>query len=177
MGQQWMLGRRRRSRPRRITHICRQIELIEANESWRWVSVLSIRILTVSHFWLSGWMSRCLPPCKIRYIGYSRDYRSLACAVSSRSIWTTSRCLQFTSAYNDGGTPNSPPLPLSKRDGWVPTIGLELHVQLKSPIKLFSSSKTSHDEIPNSNVSSYDAALPGTLPVDPSDLAIRLRMV
>ncbi|KAL7007437.1 hypothetical protein EMMF5_002901 [Cystobasidiomycetes sp. EMM_F5] len=64
---------------------------------------------------------------------------------------------------------------LPKRDGWVPTIGLELHVQLKSPIKLFSSSKTSHDEIPNSNVSSYDAALPGTLPIlnpEPVKLAI-----
>ena len=48
---------------------------------------------------------------------------------------------------------------------WIPTIGLELHVQLKSPVKLFSRAVTSYDAIPNKHVAAFDAALPGALPV------------
>ena len=51
------------------------------------------------------------------------------------------------------------------RQGWTPTIGLELHVQLKSPIKLFSHAPTSFDAVPNEHVAFFDAALPGALPV------------
>jgi hypothetical protein len=64
----------------------------------------------------------------------------------------------------------------SHRDGWQPVIGLELHVQLKSPIKLFSSAPTSFDEIPNTQVAFFDAAIPGSLPVlnpEPVKLALR----
>ena len=53
----------------------------------------------------------------------------------------------------------------SSRSGWKTTIGLELHVQLKSPVKLFSRAVTSFDDTPNKNVAALDAALPGTLPV------------
>jgi aspartyl-tRNA(Asn)/glutamyl-tRNA(Gln) amidotransferase subunit B len=70
---------------------------------------------------------------------------------------------------------------------WTPVIGLELHVQLKGNVKLFSrashlrtTSRTgaisltpcvtsaalaAYEAIPNSNVAVMDAALPGTLPV------------
>lgn len=48
------------------------------------------------------------------------------------------------------------------------TIGLELHVQLRSAIKLFSPAPTSFDAVPNSHVSYFDAALPGALPVNPA---------
>jgi len=43
-------------------------------------------------------------------------------------------------------------------------IGLEIHVQLNSKAKMFSSSKNSMDDVVNSNTSYYDAGLLGTLP-------------
>ena len=43
-------------------------------------------------------------------------------------------------------------------------IGLEVHCQLVSASKLFSSSSTSYGSPPNSQTSAIDAALPGTLP-------------
>lgn len=53
-------------------------------------------------------------------------------------------------------------------DGWEAVIGVEVHAQLKSQRKLFSTAWTSspHGEgaIENSLVAPFDAALPGTLP-------------
>ena len=43
-------------------------------------------------------------------------------------------------------------------------IGLEMHCELKSNSKVFSSAKNSYDEIPNINVQPLDMAFPGTLP-------------
>jgi hypothetical protein len=48
---------------------------------------------------------------------------------------------------------------------YVPTVGLELHVQLKTSAKLFSDAQTSYEAIPNTHVRPFDAALPGALPV------------
>lgn len=45
------------------------------------------------------------------------------------------------------------------------TCGLEIHAQLLTSHKLFSNSETSFNEKPNSNVSYYDASLPGTQPI------------
>uniref|UniRef100_A0A060T4I7 Glutamyl-tRNA(Gln) amidotransferase subunit B, mitochondrial n=1 Tax=Blastobotrys adeninivorans TaxID=409370 RepID=A0A060T4I7_BLAAD len=44
------------------------------------------------------------------------------------------------------------------------TCGLEIHAQLNTGLKLFSNSQTSFHARPNSKVSYYDAALPGTQP-------------
>ncbi len=44
-------------------------------------------------------------------------------------------------------------------------IGLEVHCELKSNSKNFSSAKNGFSDIPNSNVSSIDLGLPGILPV------------
>lgn len=44
-------------------------------------------------------------------------------------------------------------------------IGLEVHAQIKSELKLFSKSKTNWDSEPNTNISSLDIGLPGALPV------------
>ena len=55
-------------------------------------------------------------------------------------------------------------------------IGLEVHAQLKTQNKLFSFSKTEFGSDPNSQVSLFDIALPGMLPVlnkDVIDLAIK----
>ncbi len=44
-------------------------------------------------------------------------------------------------------------------------IGLEVHCELKSKSKNFSSSRNSYSQIPNSNVSVVDLGMPGILPV------------
>ena len=44
-------------------------------------------------------------------------------------------------------------------------IGLEMHCELKSNSKVFSSAQNSYSEIPNSNIKPVDMAFPGTLPV------------
>jgi len=50
-------------------------------------------------------------------------------------------------------------------DGWELVIGIEIHAQVKSNSKLFSSSSTNFGSGPNSQVSLVDAAMPGMLPV------------
>ncbi|KAK3099597.1 hypothetical protein FSP39_006799 [Pinctada imbricata] len=52
-----------------------------------------------------------------------------------------------------------------KRGKWKPVIGLEIHAQIKTDSKLFSRSGTSFSTPVNCQVSFFDAALPGTLPV------------
>ena len=47
---------------------------------------------------------------------------------------------------------------------WETVIGLEIHAQVISKSKLFSSSSAEFGASPNSQVSFFDAALPGTLP-------------
>ena len=46
----------------------------------------------------------------------------------------------------------------------VPTIGIEVHVELKSNSKVFSRSKNNFNDPINTNVSVLDLAYPGTLP-------------
>ena len=48
---------------------------------------------------------------------------------------------------------------------WEYVIGLEVHAQVKSKSKLFSSASTEFGSSPNSQVSLIDAAMPGMLPV------------
>ena len=48
---------------------------------------------------------------------------------------------------------------------WEVVIGLEVHAQVSSESKLFSSAPTSFAADPNSKVSLVDAAMPGMLPV------------
>ena len=55
--------------------------------------------------------------------------------------------------------------------------GLELHTQLKTDFKLFSLSKTSFNEPPNSSISYFDVGLPGTMPkLNPEALRLALRL-
>lgn len=51
------------------------------------------------------------------------------------------------------------------KDNWEMVIGLEVHAQVVSNAKLFSSSSTTFGTSPNSNVDFVDAAMPGMLPV------------
>ncbi|XP_053556195.1 glutamyl-tRNA(Gln) amidotransferase subunit B, mitochondrial [Bombina bombina] len=48
---------------------------------------------------------------------------------------------------------------------WSGVVGLEIHAQINSNSKLFSSSRVQFAAPPNSTVSFFDASLPGTLPV------------
>jgi len=47
----------------------------------------------------------------------------------------------------------------------IPVIGLEMHCEMKSNSKVFSTSVNSYNETPNSNIQLLDMAFPGTLPV------------
>ena len=47
----------------------------------------------------------------------------------------------------------------------LPTIGIEIHCELKTNSKAFSSSKNTYGEIPNSKINVVDLGYPGTLPV------------
>lgn len=50
------------------------------------------------------------------------------------------------------------------RQRWVLTVGLEIHAQLNTECKLFSTAKTNSDDTPNSNVALFDLAFPGSQP-------------
>lgn len=50
-------------------------------------------------------------------------------------------------------------------NGWEVVIGLEVHAQIAANTKLFSKSSTNFGASPNSQVSFFDAAMPGTLPI------------
>ena len=52
-----------------------------------------------------------------------------------------------------------------KKNKWEVVIGLEVHAQVLSKSKLFSSSSTKFGAEPNSQVSLVDSAFPGMLPV------------
>ena len=43
-------------------------------------------------------------------------------------------------------------------------IGLEIHVEMKTKSKMFSASKVTYGELPNTSLSPVDLAFPGTLP-------------
>lgn len=58
----------------------------------------------------------------------------------------------------------------------VPTIGIEVHAELKTKSKVFSSSSNSYGEIANSKTNEIDLGYPGTLPTlnkEVIDLALR----
>ena len=52
-----------------------------------------------------------------------------------------------------------------RKHSWELVVGMEVHAQIKSKAKLFSSASTNFGSEPNSNVSIVDAAMPGMLPV------------
>ena len=52
-----------------------------------------------------------------------------------------------------------------KTNEWEVVLGLEVHAQIKSKSKLFSSAPTDWGAEPNSQVSLVDSGMPGALPV------------
>lgn len=60
--------------------------------------------------------------------------------------------------------------------GYAFKCGLEIHTQLKTPHKLFSLSKNSHEAPPNTSASYFDYGLPGTFPkLNPEALLLALK--
>lgn len=51
------------------------------------------------------------------------------------------------------------------RSKWNSVVGLEVHAQIASKSKLFSGAANKYGAPPNTLVSPFDAAIPGTLPV------------
>ncbi len=62
-------------------------------------------------------------------------------------------------------TESKPKTITGTKGDWELVIGLEVHAQVASKAKLFSSASTKFGSEPNSNVSFVDAAMPGMLPV------------
>lgn len=56
------------------------------------------------------------------------------------------------------------------KNSYVPTIGIEVHVELKTNTKIFSPSKNSYDECVNVNINEIDLAYPGVLPTVNSEV-------
>ena len=52
-----------------------------------------------------------------------------------------------------------------KTANWLVTIGIEVHAQINTKTKLFSSSATNHNSMPNTQTGFFDIASPGQLPV------------
>ncbi|GAA5826026.1 hypothetical protein JCM11251_000096 [Rhodosporidiobolus azoricus] len=77
----------------------------------------------------------------------------------------SSSSIRFSSALAPSPAPRPRPREDPRWPGWTPTIGLELHVQLKGNPKLFSPTRGVYDAEPNKHVAHFDAALPGSLPV------------
>lgn len=50
-------------------------------------------------------------------------------------------------------------------EGWETSVGVEIHAQISSASKAFSSAPVAFAAMPNTKVAPFDAALPGTLPV------------
>ena len=55
---------------------------------------------------------------------------------------------------------------------WELTVGIEIHVELNTERKLFSQALTSLNNVPNTHVSAFDAALPGSQPQFQSETLI-----
>lgn len=65
---------------------------------------------------------------------------------------------------------------LTSSSNWITVVGLEIHAQIASKLKLFSLSLNNHDARMNSLVAPFDIAVPGYLPVlneECLDLALR----
>uniref|UniRef100_A0A7N8Y4M9 Glutamyl-tRNA(Gln) amidotransferase subunit B, mitochondrial n=1 Tax=Mastacembelus armatus TaxID=205130 RepID=A0A7N8Y4M9_9TELE len=75
------------------------------------------------------------------------------------------RLLPLNSWFSFISTSYFDPLCLSAPHHLVGVVGLEIHAQVNSNTKLFSSSPVCFSAPPNSLVSFFDASLPGTLPV------------
>lgn len=62
------------------------------------------------------------------------------------------------------------------KDSFELVVGIEVHVVLNSKTKMFSSSKSSHNDEANTNINPIDLGLPGTMP-SPNETCIRKAII
>jgi aspartyl-tRNA(Asn)/glutamyl-tRNA(Gln) amidotransferase subunit B len=74
------------------------------------------------------------------------------------------RIAQVLERRNDVASKHRKQSDTSVHQNWILTVGLEIHAQLNTECKLFSTAKASNDDTPNSNVALFDLAFPGSQP-------------
>jgi len=120
-------------------------------------------------------MSWIRPFSRRRYFPFQQSGSSRAITISRtfhspQPQWQESRrplrkeLKQATKAAKKASSPAAHENP-DILDDWELTVGIEIHAQLNTARKLFSSASTVPPSEPNSNVSAFDIALPGSLPV------------
>lgn len=62
------------------------------------------------------------------------------------------------------GVPKKAKSDKQKLDNWELTVGIEIHAQLNTARKLFSSAASTINDVPNTHVAFFDLALPGSQP-------------
>ncbi|KAJ2900098.1 aspartyl/glutamyl-tRNA amidotransferase subunit B [Zalerion maritima] len=76
-------------------------------------------------------------------------------------------------AKSDGSPTGKKPKSASQVvPGWELTVGIEIHAQLNTSHKLFSSAATSFNDSPNTHVALFDSAMPGSQPQFQSEALI-----
>lgn len=119
-----------------------------------------------------------------------RRARKVQCATTTSITLTSNRALQTDSQasppkddvpfrkllkdaakqkkkQNRGASRPSPEHPINKDaklENWELTVGIEIHAELNTARKLFSSAATSVNEEPNTHVALFDVAFPGSQP-------------
>ncbi|XP_060720164.1 glutamyl-tRNA(Gln) amidotransferase subunit B, mitochondrial [Tachysurus vachellii] len=90
-----------------------------------------------------------------KFVQFKRMYNVHQCSgVFIRRMWTSRSKSQLHPKLQSKSTPQM-----------VGVVALEVHAQIQTTSKLFSSSRVGFSAPPNSHVSFFDASLPGTLPV------------
>lgn len=115
--------------------------------------------------------ARPSPPSSARLASSSNlihSSRHLYRDFSSTPARNYSSAAAHQSSTSEGTSTASPPISEPGLEGWETVIGLEIHAQIRTDHKLFSASRTSFEEEPNTNVVPFDAGFPGTLPVSPT---------
>lgn len=82
-------------------------------------------------------------------------------SLNPERVETEEQVAKVVSKRNKSGTI----LRISQKGEWESVIGLEVHAQVNAASKMFSSAPTTYNSPVNSNVSYFDASIPGTLPV------------
>ena len=94
--------------------------------------------------------------------------RGPRCWAPAPAAWWSARHALFSAAPADSSPTFNPrlPSPATGLPAWEVCVGIEIHAQLTARTKLFSGASAAFNlERPNTQVSYFDAALPGTLPV------------
>ncbi|KAJ9624084.1 hypothetical protein H2203_005532 [Taxawa tesnikishii (nom. ined.)] len=83
---------------------------------------------------------------------------------ASVGLWCANMELAFATAKAAGKSSQDTQAVDARLSAWKLTVGIEVHAELNTTHKLFSTAATSTDADPNTHVALFDAALPGAQP-------------